>query len=114
VSLTIEQTQLLRLVEGSPDQFRTKFGNWLLDNMHIWHEFEKKALFMASRRDVYSARTIIEVMRWETHLRESPAQTFKIVNHHTADLSRLFMLRYPKHEGFFKLLTKRVRSELGS
>lgn len=85
------------------DQFPEGFFHWLQQNRHIWECFEQKALKMAPYRERYSARTIIEVLRWHSDLQENKP-LFKISNNMTPGLARLWMekhgARYPK---FFRL-----------
>ena len=62
-------------------------------------------------RTHYGAKTIVEVLRYETDLRDSE-QTFKLNNNYTSGLARLFMSehgeRYPK---FFQLRDSLGRDE---
>jgi hypothetical protein len=83
-----------------------EFFSWLKHNYHIWKEFESKALMMSYRRKRYSARTIIEVMRWDTDIREKNP-LFKISNNMVPGLARLWMVKYgAKHPKFFNLQNK--------
>ena len=81
------------------------FWKWLADpqNHNLYQEFERRALQMAKRRERYSARTIIEVMRWNTDLRDTSV-TFKIQNNMVPGMARLWMrdhgFMYPR---FFQL-----------
>lgn len=80
------------------------FLRWLRDNRDIYDAFEKRALQMArSGRKHYSAYTIVQVIRWETDLRDKD-ETFKINNNHTPAMARYFMEQWGKaYPGFFKL-----------
>ena len=60
--------------------------------------FTKQAID-AGRRN-YSARVIIERIRWETEL--ETGGDFKLPNAHVAFYSRLFMEDHPAHAGFFR------------
>ena len=54
-------------------------------------------------RKRYSARTIIEVLRWDSDLREKN-KLFKISNNMVPGMARLWMARYGrKHPRFFNL-----------
>ena len=78
---------------------------WLRENYHIWKAFEEKAYVMAAvaKRKRYSARTIIEVIRWNTDLHDSE-KTFKINDHYTPGLARLWMAKHGKDfPKFFEL-----------
>lgn len=81
------------------------FFNWLQYNEHIWLQFELYAHTMAAKRDRYSARTIIEVMRWNSDLREQQGKPlFKISNNMTPGLARLWMTRHAhKYPKFFQI-----------
>lgn len=86
------------------DPYPSGFWYWLNNNREIYREFENRALRMARiGRNRYSAKTIVEVMRWETDLREKN-NLFKINNNYTAGMARLWMAThgetYPK---FFQL-----------
>ncbi len=82
------------------------FFKWLTDNMKIWKAFEAKALRMAALRERYSARTIVEVMRWETDLRQTD-NLFKLSNNMTPGMARLWMHKHGKrHPKFFTLHNK--------
>lgn len=81
------------------------FWKWMADpkNKKLYEQFSQRASEMALRRPRYSARTIIEVMRWNTDLRDSSV-IFKIQNNMVPGMARLWMRdngwMYPK---FFQL-----------
>lgn len=81
------------------------FFQWFMsaEGIAVWQEFERRALTMAQRRDRYSARTIMEVIRWETELKDGSV-LFKISNNWVPGLARYWMRlhgkRYPR---FFSL-----------
>ena len=75
-------------------QFTQEFLDYLPDNIHVYQAFEREALRVAQKRDHYSARTIIEVLRHESALREKDDQ-WKLNDHHTPYLARLFALIHP-------------------
>lgn len=73
------------------DPFPDGFWHWLPKNRHIRDAFDRKALAMArSGRDHYSARCIVEHIRYETDLADSET-LFKINNNFVPGLARLFM-----------------------
>ena len=54
-------------------------------------------------RKHYSARTIVELLRWQTDLKDSD-KTFKINDHFTPGMARLFMSEHGKrYPDFFRL-----------
>jgi len=89
-----------RADDGYPDGF----WYWLSKNCKVYREFERRALQMArTNRKRYSARTIVETMRWTSDIVDSET-TFKINDHYTPGMARLWMNthggQYPK---FFEL-----------
>lgn len=89
------------LVNKNPDLFRPDFYNWLKDNIHIYEEFEKRALRVAQFRKHYSARTIIETMRHDTAIRELKGN-WKLNNNYTPCQARLFSLMHTEHKELFE------------
>ena len=72
-----------------------EFDKWLTDNNHIWRAFEREALrVVRAGYEHYSARTIIEVLRHHSSLREKDG-TWKINDHITPWLARHFLSIYP-------------------
>ena len=54
-------------------------------------------------RKRYSARTIVECIRWDTDIKDTE-KTFKINDHYTPGMARLFMSEYgEKYPRFFQL-----------
>lgn len=90
-------------VASKPCVFRSDFHCWLNDNFHIYEAFEREANKIAARRDHYSSRTIIEVLRHETALREAPNELqLKITNNAAPDLARLYAMFHPERREFFE------------
>ena len=89
----------------NPDVYPEGFFHWLQFNEHIWLQFERHALTMAAKRDRYSARTIIEVMRWNSDLREQQGKPlFKLSNNMTPGLARLWMAKHGnRNSKFFQI-----------
>ncbi len=92
------------MVEKFDDGYPDGFFYWLPKNSKVYREFERRALQMArTKRKRYSARTIVETMRWTSDIADSET-TFKINDHYTPGMARLFMAThgavYPK---FFEL-----------
>ena len=80
----------------------THLGRSLYDNWHIWLAFSREAnRIYATGRRRYAARTIIEWLRHETALRERNSE-FKINDHFTPDLARLWLVFHPERAGFFE------------
>lgn len=88
------------------DEYPDGFFRWLQENRHIWKDFEQKALEMAQHRERYSARTIVEVMRWHSDLREK-RPLFKLSNNMTPGMARLWMAKYGNYHPKFFLIQER-------
>lgn len=83
------------------EQFRRDFIPWMRENGYVFSEFERRALQVARRRDHYSARTIMEVIRHDTVIGELTGP-WKINNVVIPDCARLFALLHPQHAGLFE------------
>jgi len=89
---------------ASEEKRRRAFEEFHALNPHVWAEFERRALLLiASGRARYSARTIIEAIRWHFDAETTSADGFKINDHHSAFYARLFAERHPGHGEFFKM-----------
>ena len=98
----IEQQTLKSLIRNNPDQFRSGFLDYAVSNWHLYEGFEERAFEMSDTgRTYYSAKTIIQVLRFHSDLAEVDSK-FKVNDKWAADFGRLFMLRHTKHQGFFK------------
>lgn len=86
------------------DKYPQGFWAWYLKNAHIYRAFESMALQMAfSGRQRYSARTIIENIRWQSDLQDKEV-TFKINGNNVPGLARLFMeMHGQRFPNFFEL-----------
>lgn len=92
------------LHEVNKDEYPESFFFWLQFNEHIWLQFERYGLSMAGKRKRYSARTIIEVMRWNSDIRDGKEVLFKLSNNMTPGLARLWMAKHgDKYPKFFQL-----------
>lgn len=93
------------LVAAHAPKFRADFVQWLEANYSAWEAFEREAdkIWNAGRRH-YSARTIGEVLRHESALREKPnTHGWKLNDHYWPDLARLYALLHPDRDKFFEL-----------
>lgn len=85
-------------------KFRNDFYLWLCANHHVFEYFERCALQVRDNGfKHYSARTIVEVMRHRSNVREISAEPWKLNDHRTPDMARLYMLLHPEHNGMFEL-----------
>jgi hypothetical protein len=107
-----EQQTLKSIVRNNPDQFRSGFLDYAVDNWHLYEGFKERAFQMAATgRDHYSAKTIIQVLRFHSDLAEVDSE-FKVNDKWAADFGRLFMLRHPNYQGFFKTKISEHRDTL--
>lgn len=95
---------VLMMICTHADWFRSNDLDWVTKNFHIWEAFEHQANRIWDRgRRHYSARTIVEVLRHESALRETESEAgWKINDHHTPSLARLYMFMHPDRGGFFE------------
>ena len=77
------------------------FDSWIEENQHIYEAFEREALKIAQKRKRYSARTIIEFLRHHSIIKESGSE-WKINDHSTPHLARMFVRNHPEYVGFFE------------
>ena len=84
--------------------YPANFFRWLQANARIYTEFERRALYMArSGRKQYSARTIVEAIRWNTDMQDTDT-LFKINGNYVPGMARLFMETHgEQYPGFFSL-----------
>ncbi len=92
------------MIVSYADWFRRDDLAWVSANWRVWEAFEREALNIWKRgRTRYSARTIIEYLRHDSEIRETPnAAGWKINDHATPSLARLFTLMHPDKPGFFE------------
>lgn len=89
------------IVHGN-SEFLPGFAAWLCQNWHVWLAFAREANKVWDRgRKHYSARTIIEVLRHESALSDAGVE-YKLNDHNTPDLARLYRLTFPERAGLFE------------
>ena len=92
----------------NPDHFTDDFYTWLNDNWHVYEYFEQAAIKVwAHGWRHYSARTIWEVMRHRSAVREIEGE-FKLNDHRVPDVARLYMFFHPEQNGLFEFRTRRL------
>lgn len=99
----------LLVAQQHADQFTPVFMAYLPENLHVYDAFEREAMRVVRRGfKHYSARTIIEVLRHNSALAESGGP-WKLNDHATPYLARLFALINPAFAGLFEFrITKAV------
>jgi hypothetical protein len=99
---TLFASRPLVVAQLNAEQFTADFMAYLPDNLHVYAAFEREALRVAERGfKHYSARTIIEVLRHTSALAESGGP-WKLNDHFTPGLARLFVLCHPSHAKLFE------------
>ena len=91
---------VLNVVYSNAREFRDDFYSWMQENVHVYEEFERRALAVARFRDHYSARTIAEVMRHDTAIREL-GEEYKLNGNYVPHMARLFAMLNSAHAGLF-------------
>lgn len=90
--------------------FEEMCENYDAHNPEIWEMF-KKFTFQAinAGRKYIGARMIIERIRWETMIRATSGDGFKINNMVQPYFARKFMRLYPQHKDIFRTRKCRLR-----
>lgn len=79
-----------------------RFLRFHQQNPHVYRIFEQRAKEMiAAGRSHYSARAIMEVVRWDIHI-QTTGEDFKIDNNHVPFYARMFLKSNPEHSDFFR------------
>lgn len=91
------------IAAAAPERYRPEFFSWLKENLHVWDAFARECdLLRARGRTHYSARTVIEVLRHNSAVREAAGE-YKISNDNVPDLARLYLQCRPDAQGFFSV-----------
>ena len=93
------------MAQMNVEQFSADFLAWLPSNLHVYRAFEAEA-FAVIRAGIkhYSARTIIHVLRHHSALAEN-GKGWKLNDHTSPYLGRLFSLLHPEHAGMWETRT---------
>ena len=107
---------LLQLLHAHRARFPDDVITWLPANLHVYAAFRREALDVhAQGFEHYSARTIIEWLRHHTAVRERSADEWKLNDHYTPYLARLFDMAEPHAAGLFEYRrTTKVVTPLGA
>lgn len=107
-----DQPTFLYFVDTTPAE---TFEEYHERNPHVWVLFRRFTLeAIASGRSRIGAKMIAERIRWETFIRASNGDDFKINNNFTAYYARRFMAEYPEHEGIFQTRASKADVELAA
>ncbi len=87
----------------SKRQLFNEFAKFHTENPHVYRLFETFT-FQAIEREYehFGPDAVIQRVRWETNIVTND-RDFKINNNHTAYYARLFMVKHPKYDGFFRV-----------
>lgn len=104
--------EISSVIDKSDYDYRDDFKKWLVDNPAVWQAFTSKVTeaYMHSHKSRFSARAIMEIIRWETMVHERDI-TFKINNNYVADLARLVMEVQPQLKGYFQIRGSSLRRD---
>lgn len=69
-------------------------------NPDVWKQFERFALEACRLGLKYSAKAIMERVRWHCEVENN--QEFKVNNNFTAYYARIFAAKYPEHSKIFE------------
>lgn len=98
------------LFNGYPPAVLARFKEWHLNNPHIYRQFKELAMMMRARgRQRYSARTIIEKMRWDYDIAKTSGDVFEINGDFVPIYVRLLIHNHPEFNDFFELRVVRSR-----
>lgn len=81
------------------------FDRYDADNPHVYElvkEFTFEAIAAGFRE--FAIQSVIERIRWRTQIETYSEDGFKIANAHAAFYARKFMVEFPQHVGFFRLV----------
>jgi hypothetical protein len=99
----MNKASALEQVARTPEAFRNDFPDWLDRNWHVYVAFSEAADNVRRHGwKHYSARTIMEVLRHQSNVREVDGD-YKIGNNAIPDCARLYITQNPGTEGFFTL-----------
>jgi hypothetical protein len=105
----MKKAAILQQAQDHADQFRSDFIDWLTENCHVYEAFEEAAhKVWASGFKHYSARTIMEVIRHRSNIRELSGD-YKINNNKIPDCARLYGIRHPHRAELFEFRSSNSR-----
>ncbi len=101
--------------DGYPEEMVARFYRYLITHLEIWEAFEgfaKQAISVGRKH--YGSMGIINRIRWHTDIERNEGE-FKVNHDFTPMFARLFMMKYPEHEGFFRTAAvgcgRKIRSD---
>lgn len=96
------------LFDGYPEHFLKEFQEWHMMNPHVYELFKDYAFeLLKAGRARYSARTVVERVRWHMDTQTTGAE-FRINNNYSPVYGRMFLIEYPQYAAFFELRAVRM------
>lgn len=78
------------------------FDQYHAENPHVYELFRGFALqVIGAGYKKFGAASIFERARWEMNMKTA-GDSFKLNNNYRAFYSRMFMVEFPQHDGFFE------------
>lgn len=97
----MSDADIIVLAKKHKSQFRPSFLPYIIENIHVFRVFCGFAdALWANGRRYYSSRTIGEKMRFDHDVKEK-GSVFKLNDHATPDLGRLYAIVHPRKLDMF-------------
>lgn len=99
----------IEVIKANPSLFRADFESWIVANWHVADAFisaSNKVWNVGFRH--YSARTIMEVIRHRSNIREISGE-YKVNNNQIPNLARLYVLLNPDRSSIFSFRSSDIR-----
>jgi hypothetical protein len=85
-------------------QLDAEFDRFIAENPHIWTHFHRLAVKIKARgHDRWSAKALIEVLRWELALDTTAPVGGPVINNNFTSRMARKLMEDPEFEGFFQL-----------
>jgi hypothetical protein len=102
------QPSLFDIPPPPPHPFVVAFFTYHKKHPEVWELFQKFTWqAIHSGRQRFSTHAIVNRIRWETTINYTSGnyegEEFKISNNAAGAYSRMFMQKFPEHEGFFQV-----------
>jgi len=98
----------ISIVESKPWLFTPEFVDYIKSNTHVYDAFETEALGVAEAGfKHYSARTIIEVIRHHTAVKQVAGE-WKLNNDNTPYLARVFSIAHHELGNLFEFRSSKA------
>lgn len=100
--MNVKAFYIINTLMENKEKFSNEFIEWFPDNEHVWNAFALETMKVKQAGfKHYSARTIVHVLRHHSAIAEKNSE-WKINDHHSPYLARLFDIVWPEHAGLFE------------